>query len=220
MKNSYKSLFLLSFIFSVGTQSSSASQLNRAFLDFCDQNSKMETISQLRKISSCRDCHCLQDYLGSKKEVDFSNQNLGDIKFLRFFRHFLKIDLSDNRITDISPLANMRLLEQLWLDDNEIRQIQSLKFLKNLLLFSASYNHIENISAVSQCKKLQAINLSQNQIQNLTPLKQLDNLRFIYLSHNKIEDITPFSFLPGYRDLKTLNSQVLYHHSKIGRAHV
>ncbi|MHC6181195.1 leucine-rich repeat domain-containing protein [Clostridium sp. JNZ X4-2] len=157
--------------------------------------------------------------LTNLKELDLSDNPIGDINGLKDLTNLEKLNLEDTcstntTISDISVLSGLKNLQYLNLSRNNVEDVSSLGDLTNLQYLDLDSNPVNNISALSKLTNLQTLLLSKysgnsqvkyDKINDISALSGLKNLTTLDLSYNS--GITDLSTLKGLTNLKSL---VLY----------
>jgi Leucine-rich repeat (LRR) protein/uncharacterized protein YjdB len=149
--------------------------------------------------------------LTNLKELDLSDNPIGDINGLKDLTNLEKLNLGSTSLKDISALSGLKNLQYLNLNRNDIEDISSLSGLTNLQYLDLGMNPVSNISALSKLTNLQTLLLSKqsnyggvdyDKISDISALSRLKNLMTLDLSYNQVSDVS--SFISQLEDLNSL----------------
>lgn len=139
--------------------------------------------------------------LSSLTELNLSENQIGNIYFLRGLNQLTWLELGKNKITDISPLQNMAEIESLALYDNKIEDISALGGMKKLRELYLDDNEISDISALTQDEGINILRLDNNKISDISPLQFMTKLVSLDLEDNEIENISTIRLLTSLQEL-------------------
>ena len=152
--------------------------LEKNIINFIDVNGVVEV-----------PCRGKIDELVKIKDLNLSNLNIENLKFLNCFTHLEWLNLDNNKIVDITPLISLKNLKTLLLKNNENMNFEILKKMQCLNFLRLDKNNIQNIDFLSELINLEYLSLNENNIKDITPLKNLINLNDLSISDNKIQDV-------------------------------
>jgi len=136
------------------------------------------------------------------ESLDLSNNQIGDISFLKDFRNLKSLNLCDTQISDISFLKDFKQINSLDLSDNRlINDCTFLKDLTGITKLALRYNYIVDYTFLKDLEKLSDLDLTGNHISDFSFLQDLKQLNSLDLSSNQITDI---SFVVDLRQLTKL----------------
>ena len=150
----------------------------------------------------------------SLTSLDFSNNNIGDLKFLQNISipNIETINISHNQVGDFSPVVQQSWIKLTDLNAgfNKIEDISPIAkvnwpSLKNLIVQN---NQISDISVISSANwpNLESLNADNNNISNINAFANTNwhNLKVISASNNKIKDVNSLAGkASNYKSLQT-----------------
>ncbi|WP_039457307.1 leucine-rich repeat domain-containing protein [Candidatus Jidaibacter acanthamoebae] len=136
-------------------------------------------------------------------ELDLSDNELTQIKFIQNFPQIEILNLSGNNLsskTDLKTLNKLENLSELYLRQN---QIPSIAFLKNsrLKILDLTEIGLKSIKGIGQLSSLEELYLTSNSISDISELKNLRNLKILSISDTKVDDLTVLTELPKLREV-------------------
>ncbi|XP_059843051.1 leucine-rich repeat and guanylate kinase domain-containing protein-like isoform X2 [Hypanus sabinus] len=137
-------------------------------------------------------------------EVDFSYNQISDLKELSDYPFLSKLNLSNNQIQAIEGLQNCKSLTYLNMAENRLLEISGLDYLPIKFLFLQG-NQFINVKGLANMKRLHKLDLSNNKIETLIGLEDHDLLETINLENNQISDLDEIMHLRNLQLLRKLN---------------
>ena len=134
-------------------------------------------------------------YSKNVTRIDFSFNQLSDIKLLANFMNVTYLNLKSNRIQNVYWLSNLYELKELDLSWNDISSISSLERLVNLNVLKVENNQIKNINFLYKLNKIVYLELGRNMISDLTSLcNHYSSVKVLNLHSNLLHNINPLKY--------------------------
>jgi uncharacterized protein YjbI with pentapeptide repeats len=156
-------------------------------------------------------------WIPSVVELDFSYNEVHNLKLLEEFTNLERLnlagasivdvtqlapltslrwlDLSSTPITSVTPLSGLLNLQYLNLKDTEVRDVVALAQLKDLRILDLSGTKVKDILPLANLLQLEGLDLTDTNVVGVTALARLVRLKTLSLSHTKVHDVSSLASL-------------------------